>query len=632
MRKTGSGRKRKLQIPALILCVFVTAAFLSGCRECKKLEEIVYTDDADEVDYDQHELEPSDAGDPDVINTDVRDEQDDTVRDTEQIGRADDTASGDSGSVKVSLALTAENLEADETPGNSSEQKGDDPVDAEDPLGLYNSDSNASSALSGGEESENSESADGETLSSGGDGDGTDDEEQNGTSGTDNGVVPGDPEYEPDNNDDGRTYKTVTDAAGREVEIPTDADMVTAVGAAASIVEMIGGAGRLAGSNEDFLNSGWGNVLLSDLGDICQWWSGTGAGSIGEESFGALLGTDRLDVCFEISGQNTFTDEQVERIEKAGKACVVLYPLDSIQHLKDDVAIVGQVMNVRSGDEKDCGEVAALYSGWADEILSDVSSKTSSGALYTVYIGAWDSDAVYELSMSGFSMALPETPDLTGSYGSGLAVAWSGSSSTLIRELMSDANIKHTIHSSLKGKNGGIYITPMIQNMNPLISGSYYQYNVSVMPSYAYGMYTLIDGTTYGLGSGICPALIVADTGVRDAITSSWFWTRFPNTGNGYYYAPGQDGQSYNYYSTTAYSSYEIHVTPTGLQNWAEGSVESPLEAVWLAYRFYGAYNDGDIRSYVYNFYNTFFGAELTDSQIDELLGIGSFDTSVVVQ
>ena len=55
--------------------------------------------------------------------------------------------------------------------------------------------------------------------------------------------------------------------------------------------------------------------------------------------------------------------------------------------------------------------------------------------------------------------------------------------------------------------------------------------------------------------------------------------------------------------------------------DWAEGSVESPLEAYWVAYEFYGTYTLDQVKSKTSEFYSTFFGVTLSSSELTAIFG-----------
>lgn len=53
--------------------------------------------------------------------------------------------------------------------------------------------------------------------------------------------------------------------------------------------------------------------------------------------------------------------------------------------------------------------------------------------------------------------------------------------------------------------------------------------------------------------------------------------------------------------------------------DWANGSLESPLAAYWLACQFDGVYTLDEVKSETQSFYQTFFGAALSDKQLKQI-------------
>ncbi|MCD8008515.1 MAG: hypothetical protein LUF68_06220 [Clostridiales bacterium] len=67
--------------------------------------------------------------------------------------------------------------------------------------------------------------------------------------------------------------------------------------------------------------------------------------------------------------------------------------------------------------------------------------------------------------------------------------------------------------------------------------------------------------------------------------------------------------------------SYEIYVNPTGLGDWVDGSPESILEAVWIAWRVQGCYEtQEDVEKIIQDFYETFYHYTLSESEMAAIL------------
>ncbi|MCD8376634.1 MAG: hypothetical protein LUD69_06795 [Oscillospiraceae bacterium] len=67
--------------------------------------------------------------------------------------------------------------------------------------------------------------------------------------------------------------------------------------------------------------------------------------------------------------------------------------------------------------------------------------------------------------------------------------------------------------------------------------------------------------------------------------------------------------------------SCEICVNPTGLGDWVDGSPESILEAVWIAWRVQGCYEtQEDVEEIIQDFYETFYHYTLSESEMAAIL------------
>lgn len=76
--------------------------------------------------------------------------------------------------------------------------------------------------------------------------------------------------------------------------------------------------------------------------------------------------------------------------------------------------------------------------------------------------------------------------------------------------------------------------------------------------------------------------------------------------------------------SLRAVQSGRIHVTPTGAHLWAHRTSEQPLTVLWAAKTFYpDRFADLDLTEEARRFYAQFYGVELTDEQIAEILASG---------
>lgn len=561
--------KVREQAAVLLAAGLLAAPLLTSCRSSPVLQQVIYTYTAPSVDEEQEQLDPEDEGrEDDRFENEERDTAD-TIRDTTQ----DEGLEDDRGDGEHSMQTEYD-----------SAKPGDTAAD-DQPAGQ-------------GTAREPETSAQPETTPA---------ETDNGAApGSDNPGNGGGEEPQPlETAGETRTYKQVVDATGESVEVPEDVGTVTALGAAGQMVEMLGGSGRLVGADGVFLSSGLARSAFEDLGGVNSYWQ-TGGSGISDADFASLVAA-KPDVCFAFSGQSTFTNAQVEQLGENGISYVVLPALSSAENLKLAVSIVGQVL----GGE--AVELAAEYADWVDGVISDVSSRTAGTEYVTLYLSQWDSDATYHLSEE-------YTPGTIATDGTGMAVAYSPLKAQLVSTFLSAAHLTNESTNILSRyrESTGIYVAPMFHQFNATVSGSRGVYYATGIPT-AYDLFVshqAADSVYYQLGwREIFPAIIVADSSIRSQIESCYFWQYHECNAAGYVEEGGQ-----NLYRGVA-GNYEIYVNPQGMCSWAEGSLESPLEAYWAACKFTGAYSMDEVKEKTRSFYRQFFGVSLSDSQLTEIFG-----------
>ena len=574
--------KRNRRTARFLALLLALSLLLCSCRSSPVLEEVVYTYTAEEVDLEQEMLDPEDEGEEDEDFRNEEEEDLDTERDTEATEGYEDEEDDEETEAAVSVTLdvnsdddTSSDTTSDTTAQTDSTGTGSDSTDTEDDTDT-DTDTDDDTETETGTDTDTEETA------------------------ADPTPVAGDGE---------ETYKQVVDATGATVDIPENVETVTAVGAAAQMVEMLGGSGRLIGTNSELLSSSLAKTAFSDCSSIQNWWTGDGSSAITDACFTALLAADP-DVCFEISGQNTFTDSQVAQLEAAGIAYFVLPALTSQTNLENAVTLVAEVLGT-SSDGTDCTTIANQYNTWVESTVSAVSNATSGNELTSLYVAGWDSSATYQLN---------NTPDEIASSGSGLAYAYSPAKSQLVSTFMAAANVTNeSTRQSGYGKSNYVYLTPMFHQFTPTVSGTAASYYAGSGLATPYDLFVSfrISSVYYQLGGASFPAIIVADSSVKSAIESSWFWQYHEADSEGFYTFEESGSQIYRAIA----GEYSIYVNPSGMVDWAEGSVESPLEAYWVAYEFYGTYTLDQVKNKTSEFYSTFFGVTLSSSELTAIFG-----------
>ena len=545
---------------ALLLAVLLCAA-LSACRESPVLQETLYMSAQEEIDEEQEELDPEDEGKKDEQFEKEEEEEADTQRGEEDdqglTGEEDD-------------ASHAAEVEYSASAGHDWEAGSSDTDTAQ------NGEGDADSANS------------------------TATEEEDGT------------EVSPENVADAdlKTAKLVVDGAGRTVTLPENVETVTAVRWAAQMVELLGGSGRLVAADSDFVSSALAKAAFSDLGDVQALWAGGGADYISGSDFAALLAL-QPDVCFEISGENTFSNRQIAQLEEAGIAYVVLPKLTSVANLETSLSLMAQILDTNDTTGESASTVASSYASWVSSTVSTVKSKTSGHALTSLYIAGWDSGAQYILN---------NTHGVDFPTGLGLAYAYSPLKAQFLTTFMTAANITNesTRIASLYRDTDYLYVTPMFQQFMPTVSGTmatYYDSTGKTAASKELFVSRSAGGSTYyELGDAAhYPAIIAASAEVKKQIEDNFYWQAHELTTTGYYVSNGL-----NFYHGVA-GPYDIYVLPQGMCDWADGSLESPLAAYWLACQFDGVYTLDEVKGQTQSFYQTFFGVTLSDKQLEQI-------------
>ena len=570
--------RAKVRFEVLLIVFLSFSLLLSGCRSSPVLEQIIYMQEAEETAPEEEMLDPGDEGPEDEQFDNELEEKAETERDTEedqgldgeedeaQEAADDDHSEETQNDFETSAepTQTTENSNP-ETPESTPEPQVSEQAENDLPEGEEDGEPEGD-----GEEDDNTEAAAGESVGG-----------------------------------DTVTGKQIVDASGRTVDIPENVESVTATGTAAQIVELIGGENRLVASDSSLLSAALAIQAFPDLSNIPAWWPDNPNQPISSENFETLIEA-HPDVCFELSGDNTFTNSQVEQLTEAGISYVVLPGLASVDNLKQTVSLIAEVLG------GDAAEKAAVYIGWVDEVISDVSGKTAGTDLTSLYIADWDSEASFQLS---------DTAGVIEPYGSGLATAYSPLKSQLVSAFMSVAGVTNesTRIRSIHRDSQYVYVAPMFHQFSAVVSGSeaaFYSGAGEYGSAYDLFVTRLVGESTYvQLGSSQFPALIVASENVREKIENDYFWEYRPSDANGYV---NIDGESF--YRGVC-GEYAIYVNPRGMCDWAEGGLESPLEAYWIAYKFSGAYTLEEVKNKTAEFYSEFFGVTLSDEQLNNIFG-----------
>lgn len=606
-QQTGQVRAVLRRVLLVAVCAVLVCG-LMGCRPSHKLEKVRYTSSADEVDTEQEQINQEEDGRLEDFLRNIQ--QEEALDEVDEEFMAAYLANAENNTAAADSRYDSRGADAQASDAAASGAVGEgDVVDGARGEATDADADNRVTTPGGGADSTTGDGTSGEGSSN-----------DSGSNRDDEGTRVEDPEGgdpmdtlpEPVPRATQST-RTMEDESGGEVEIPLRMRKATAVGVAAQLVEMVGGPDRLAGADANLLSNSVAQQVFSDIASVKCWWDGDGSTPISDRNLAYLLADEEIGVVFEIAGQNSFTTAQVEKLAQYGVYYVSLYPFDTMSHLKLNAQIVATAM-ARSDYATDSASMASRYQNWVDATLADARSKTSSYRRFTTYLAGWDDNVSYKLNSGGFFGGVdPETEfGLPGGRGTGLAYGYTTACPQLFSEAAENANVYNTTTAYDIGHTPTldyIYVAPVFQ-LYRVIGGGSLELNgthdfstADIMPAYSDHLYVPFQNSgVLPLGQADFPAIVVKSDDVRAKVQSNVFW-------------------NYRGYGGITYS-YGVYVNPTGLGDWADGSLESPLEATWIAHQFCGQYSESEVKSKLSDFYYQFFGVRLSDEQIAALLNL----------
>ncbi len=437
-----------------------------------------------------------------------------------------------------------------------------------------------------------------------------------------------------------KNLREIVDATEKPVDIPKDVDTVAAVGDVAVYVEMLGGTGRLVATSESFSDNELAATVFgsTEVENVASLWSKTGSTPISDESFRQLVDVVRPEVCFVVSEQESFTDEQLGELSEKNIYVITLPKLNTISNIQRAVELIGEVLGDKSDEEgkKNAPAVAKEYISWMNNIIAGqvANERTFSGpgkvdfnndcyatyttitnedaqdiGQYTLYISDWDEGASYTIATGATDIA----------SGVGLAIAPSGYSTTPTAYFMSLAGVCNTAALSADlFIQQNWYVSPLTPTTFSVSK------NAGVWDKDINKTLTEIDSKTR-LGSENFKKVIVASKRIKDAIEADkkseyGLWKNY-----GFKIVNQVTGYGFVHDSTFIFSNvideYDVIVNPCGAGSWASGSPEAPLESIWTNAVFTGDYTIEDVKSEITQFYTHFYGYTPNDTVIEKILG-----------
>ena len=613
-------RHKKKKSCFAVLCVLVLSLALSlgGCKNTDVLEEIVYQDNY-EIDPDTEQISQSDtdkAQEDEDLNAKEQDEDTDRTKETETTSSVEGDADNDTEN-NASLKIADD---ADTTEGTSDETKSSKNGSASGEKS--GSSSNKSSSGNNGSSKKKNKSNQGT-------GEADDDEITAGTR---------------KEND-----AEIIDANGSYVKIPSDVETVAAVGEVAVIVEMLGGDGRLVATSESLTDNELAQKVFDDLDDVKTLWEEDGTEGISSSDFKKLV---KLcpDVCLVTSGESIFTDAQLETLEENDIPVVTVYRMNIADNILENVDLIGELLGSDTSDgKKNAVKMAQKYTTWYEKYISQNKGKrftdytltdynndvvSSGGSVkylnsqgsgyYTLFIEYWDTTA-------DVSVYSNESYGLVASWSGGAGATDSGYSNSPLSYYMSMASVVNSAaaESARLGlkKQYTWYVNGWLNTQIVVyISGQFTDYKASDSSNGPYlsrVRTSALENTqlnTVALGSDDFDTVIVANSNIKTRLKSSMLLKSYDlQTEGGYSYYGFKSGGLR--YETSVTDDYDIVVNPYGVSCWYEGSVEAPLEMMWIGYTFgTTSADEEDLYDVIRTFYDTFYDYDISDSDIAKIL------------
>lgn len=489
----------------------------------------------------------------------------------------------------------------------------------------------------------------------------------------DNGGTTGEPEN-PTEYEDGTDGFTSTEGVGADKNFtlafdisdrdadPPQVDSIAAFGDYALIVQMVGGSGALAATDANTL------AALQDAGvdtTAQTAWSGSGEDPSTLVNVKAIVASGAKVIVVEDPAAyvRQISQERLDYLEENGVSWVSLRDMFSSANIKANVEAVGTMLQDSSAAAygSQAAERASYYATFHDRVVSgangglasdsvngakalqadndaDGVGYSSNAATYTVLIDQWDAGATYASSGLVFD--------------AGTAYASAGYGTTPVSYyIQAGGSINNAAARTTQNSSGEI---PVLQFSQTESWDSSMWMGVSVA-NVLYGVKSLLDSgvdmastTTLGkgLGSDAMPKIITTSSDVKNAIVSSSASTTslyhaYPYVGNDVTYGAlgvsyetsygatslwscigslatsGTVGDPNPIYGSGAIDADDVLVNPSGyFCDWTEGTVESFLEAGWVAAYVSGTYSASQWQQDVADFYSWAWGISVNMSTI----------------
>ena len=463
--------------------------------------------------------------------------------------------------------------------------------------------------------------------------------------------------YNPD--DDSYQDRTYDSRYGNPEDLPEDITTVAATGELATMTLVLGKEGTLVGSSQNYLKrSAVKDVFKAKgVGKAKAVWKGNGTSTTGTDVDAIIdLKPDALVV---YPGQLSSKQERVIAQNCPDTKVITAPKPSSMANIEDDVTILARLLK-KSTDGASQDKQKA-YEKFVDDTIktakrahgggvvtyegidyngTDTTNPTTTSDLasvdpkWTLYISGWDADANVTATYQG-STLFTDT---------GAAYTRTGWSWSPLSYLMSVGGVIN--NAAAYGPLSTDLTQPVLCINETLVSFKWKNFSVKVDEARGGGSFSIyrafhvlmnardmadaaVAAETHPLGSEDFDTVIVKTQDIADALKGAreekdGLYTMYErvSTGNTTGYGrvvTGKRGKSIVWTTVKGDVGYKILVNPCGyVGSWTDGSLESPLEALWIASKFY-SYEASDLKEQVAAFYDEFYDYDI-DSKTSKIL------------
>lgn len=471
--------------------------------------------------------------------------------------------------------------------------------------------------------------------------------------GTNEGIRPANPD------DDTYLERVYDSTYGDAEDLPSNIRTIATVGELATITQILGESGTLVGSSEDYLGREPIQTVFARKGitEVPALWSGDGATTTQADAEAIIRANP--DACVVFSGQLNSDLERLILQNRPDMSVITLPKPTSALNIATEFQCLARMLSeatdgaseTRANEYLDfvnslVAEAEAAHGGGVatyasvdynsnDPTRLATADNPASPQMWTLYISGWDDDAAVTARYESSTLF----EDVGAAYTN---TGWSWSPLSYYMGVGGVVN-----NAAAYGPLSTQLVQPVLTLNQNQVSYTWKNFCVDVdeargggsYPRYR-AFYTLTNGRDavdrgginpddlHPLGSDDFNTVIVKNSAIARALEAArqeedGLYTLYQHettpsaSGFGRKYS-GKHGESIVYSTVRGDVPYEIIVNPCGyVGSWTDGSIEAPLEATWIANRFWGL-DDTVLADRISSFYETFYDGYEPD--IDKIL------------